>query len=685
VVAPQGVFYPMKGRWTRGTVHATRLSGGQLTAVRPPTEEERQALSARRTGRLGTGQEGREDRHLPDIPALIDPRQFELLSRPGSGLVVIQGGAGSGKTTIGLHRMAYLAFQDRARYAPETMLVVVFNRALASYIERVLPGLGVAGVPVVTFQAWASKQRRKHIPRAPEGYAEHTPPVVSRMKKHPAMLRLLEERVARRVAEARAALLTTAERVGAGALVGRAWDALEGVALSRRLSALSQWLRGERELSGASRAGLDARGASAVQRAVDQQMKKARDVVWDWAELVTDRAALQGALDREAPGAFLPGEVAQAVAWSAEHLSRWVGVEPTDAESLSGEDREGARREAREAREARREARRSRSEDEREVLEDEAPMKALVRAERADRVRRGEDVEDSDDDDDQGPLLGADGRVEEDEPPTLDPEDDALLLRLYQLKRGGLRGAGSQPMAYAHLFVDEAQDLSPVELSVLVGVASEDRSVTLAGDTAQRLLLDNGFSDWARVLGDLGLSRVEVEPLKIGYRSTLEVLQFAREVLGPLADPEPPLATRSGAPVEFHGFQDPGAAVAFLGQALRDLMTEEPWANVAVVARDPARAALYHDGLLRAEVPRLKLVTDQDFTFRPGVEVTDIRQVKGLEWDYVVLVDVNRTWYPADDEARHLLHIGATRAAHQLWVLSTGAPSALVPEYLLRE
>jgi DNA helicase-2/ATP-dependent DNA helicase PcrA len=233
--------------------------------------------------------------------------------------------------------------------------------------------------------------------------------------------------------------------------------------------------------------------------------------------------------------------------------------------------------------------------------------------------------------------------------------------------------------------VDEAQDLAPVELAVLLGVASEDRSVTLAGDTAQRLFLDNGFSDWSAVLGQLGLSKVDVEPLKIGYRSTLEVLQFAREVLGPLADPEPPLATRSGAPVEFHGFQDPGAAVAFLGKALRDLMAEEPQSSVAVVARDTTRAALYHDGLQRAEVPRLKLVADQDFTFRPGVEVTDIRQVKGLEWDYVILVDVNRTWYPMDDESRHLLHIGATRAAHQLWVLSTGTASRLVPEYLLGE
>ena len=61
--------------------------------------------------------------------------------------------------------------------------------------------------------------------------------------------------------------------------------------------------------------------------------------------------------------------------------------------------------------------------------------------------------------------------------------------------------------------------------------------------------------------------------------------------------------------------------------------------------------------------------------------MTDIRQVKGLEFDYVVLVELNESSYP-DDEARHLLHIGATRAAHQLWTLTSDKPSKLLPEAL---
>ena len=68
----------------------------------------------------------------------------------------------------------------------------------------------------------------------------------------------------------------------------------------------------------------------------------------------------------------------------------------------------------------------------------------------------------------------------------------------------------------------------------------------------------------------------------------------------------------------------------------------------------------------------------------PGIDVTDVRQIKGLEFDYVVVLDPTRQNYPARDQARHLLHIAATRAAHQLWVFSTGNPSLLLPEALVR-
>jgi DNA helicase II / ATP-dependent DNA helicase PcrA len=61
------------------------------------------------------------------------------------------------------------------------------------------------------------------------------------------------------------------------------------------------------------------------------------------------------------------------------------------------------------------------------------------------------------------------------------------------------------------------------------------------------------------------------------------------------------------------------------------------------------------------------------------VDVTEVSQVKGLEFDYVILVEVGAQAYPDTVESRHLLHIGMTRAAHQLWLVATGDPSPLLP------
>jgi DNA helicase-2/ATP-dependent DNA helicase PcrA len=226
--------------------------------------------------------------------------------------------------------------------------------------------------------------------------------------------------------------------------------------------------------------------------------------------------------------------------------------------------------------------------------------------------------------------------------------------------------------------------MSPVELAVVLDTATEQQSVTLAGDIAQKLHLDNGFSDWRHVLEELKLDHIEIEPLKLSYRSTHEILDFATDVLGPLRNEVSGDAIRYGAPVELFQFGGSGEAVGFLSEALRNLVSSEPLSSVAVIARYPEQADIYYKGLRHGEVPNLRRIAEQDFPFRPGVDVTDVRQVKGLEFDYVVVVECNRSTFPVDNETRHLLHIAATRAAHQLWVFSTGKPSLLLPEALVR-
>jgi DNA helicase-2/ATP-dependent DNA helicase PcrA len=97
-----------------------------------------------------------------------------------------------------------------------------------------------------------------------------------------------------------------------------------------------------------------------------------------------------------------------------------------------------------------------------------------------------------------------------------------------------------------------------------------------------------------------------------------------------------------------------------------------------VLTPTPELSAAYFEGLDHGDVPRLRLVLEQDFTFAPGVEVTEIEQVKGLEFDYVVVVDVTDDHFPDSAPARRRFHVAATRAVHQLWITSVGTPSGLL-------
>ena len=598
--APQGTFLKdARGTWVQAVGDiAPVLHGGMGKAARPV------AVTGAK-GKLGVHHNvARADKALPEIAALIDKEQFELITQPGSGIVVIQGGAGSGKTTVALHRVAYLNFQDPKRFKTQNTLFVVPSQALVRYVGGVLPALGVAGVPVVTYTGWARTTRMKCLPESPTKYNADPPDQVSRVKKHPAMLQILvrwveqqTEQIGRELAEQAPFAIDDWNRLGKRALVPR-------------LSGLNSWAK-KAELEPTVRVGLEG--------FIKRWKKRANAVFTDWSELMTDSTVLAAG--------FAGTDV---TARDIERVIHWM-------------------------------------------------RRQLAKAEKAPVDEEGQPVLDA-----EGVPVGPD---EDDPGGRMDDEDDPILLRLVQLKRGGLVPPDADELIWEHIAIDEAQDRSTLEIKVLIeAVHAPDgditkRSVTIAGDTAQRLVFDNNFTGWAQLLEQTGQPAI-VRPLKLSYRSTAEVMLLAREILGPDLAPDEPLAARPGEPVELHEFGDLGEAVAFLGDALRNLMAREPTASCALITRHPEQADAYFEGLRRAEVPALRRVRRDDFNFQPGIDITDITQVKGLEFDYVVMLDVNASSYPDQHWARHLLHIGVTRAAHQMWLVSTGEPSVLIPAAL---
>ena len=174
VQSPQGLWIRRAGErtgWDAAELRSYELSGGEQTSIQPT----RPAPARGVLGAAGPDVQA-ENRHLREITALLDPAQFELVTARDAGVVVIQGGAGSGKTTVGLHRLAFLAHTAPARFPPHGMMVVTSGPGLAEYISELLPSQGVAGVRVSTFGEWAERELHACLPWLKAKVIDDAPP-----------------------------------------------------------------------------------------------------------------------------------------------------------------------------------------------------------------------------------------------------------------------------------------------------------------------------------------------------------------------------------------------------------------------------------------------------------------------------------------------------------------------------
>lgn len=134
------------------------------------------------------------DGRLPPILTLITPEQFGLITSDPEKPLMIQGIAGSGKTTVALHRLAWLLHESNSDAKPNNCLVVLLSPTLKSYIHSTLPELEVHGVPILTYKEWLEPLTFDLIGARPRGNFVHNP-LVESFKSSTICVELLDEYV----------------------------------------------------------------------------------------------------------------------------------------------------------------------------------------------------------------------------------------------------------------------------------------------------------------------------------------------------------------------------------------------------------------------------------------------------------------------------------------------------------
>jgi hypothetical protein len=534
---------------------------------------------------LGASRSGR----MRDVLGTIQADQDAIIRASSHGALVVEGGPGTGKTVVALHRAAYLLYADpRLGGGHGDLLVVGPHQPYLAYVADVLPGLGEEGVATCTV--------RDLVPEGVDA-REEVDPDIARLKADARMVDAVEAAVGLYEEPPTESFvvetwwdevtITPADWAEAfdSAVPGTPhnearddiWEALVDIVIDRH---------DQSEVS-----------ENDVRRSVARNGDFARTFSRAWpileaADLVSDLWSVPAYLRRCAP--WLTPEQRRALhraegsPWTVADLPLLDAMR----HRLGDPDAPGHRR--------RREA---------VLAADRAYMDDVV-----------DYLLDTDDDPDSGlQLLRRDSLrgdlVDEDALPPLDHD----------------RLAGP----FAHLIVDEAQELTDAEWQMLLR-RCPSRSLTVVGDRAQAR---HGFAEsWQERLARVGLDRVRRSSLTVNYRTPVEVMTAAEPVIrSVLPDASVPISIRrSGVPVRRGPASDLPAVIS--------TWLDEHADGTACVIGEPSFAS-----------------TERVHSLAP-------EQVKGLEFDLVVLVGSHErggTIQCAVDR-----YVSMTRATQQLVILA---------------
>ncbi len=588
------------------------------------------ALNATRTGRM------------TDIVRTIQAEQDRIIRADVRGVLVVQGGPGTGKTAVALHRAAYLLYTHRERLARSGLLVVGPTPTFLRYIADVLPSLGETGVVLADLGGLRPGLRAQAPERAEvaevKGRLAMADVIAAAVRDRQAVLdapvtleidgtplRFTKADAARVRSRARSASRLHNEARPAAAravidLVARKYADKQGENVLGGANLL-----GEADVAALRR---EVAGEPAVHRLVDRlwpRLTAERLVgdLFDSPERLTSATPGwsdpdRGLLHRPPTSPWTPADVPL-----QDEADELLGVD--DSAQRAAEQRAGSRR----LREAQ------------ETLD----------------VLHGSRSTDAETEDEAEELSAGD---------LLDAESLAERHQVADTRSTAERAAADRTWTYGHVIVDEAQELSAMAWRLLLRRCPL-RSMTLVGDVAQTGSAA-GATSWAQVLTPhLGTSW-RLEELTVNYRTPAEIMAVADQVL---------LAGGTG------------------GTAARAVRSTGvlPWSRrvrgteLADAAAEAAAEFDKEEGTLAVVVPehRLAAVTDAVRSRLPGVSddltagvaVLSPAEAKGLEFDSVIVADPAGI-VAAGVRGHNDLYVALTRATQRLGVLHRGPlPAAL--------
>ncbi|QWH17996.1 DNA helicase UvrD [Bacillus mycoides] len=517
-----------------------------------------------------------KDNKLKDIVSTIQSEQNDIIRAERNLPLLIQGVAGSGKTTIALHRLAFLIYEYREQLEAERMIVFAPNSLFLDYISSVLPELGVGNISQTTFSDWALrtldgsvklKQTEEKLKEAFSINRDEKKVMLGKLKGTLEFKSFIEERMIQFEKE----LVPTKDF--------EAWDKavipVEDVKKWMQVEYKHYPLKKRRE-----------RLVGRMKRWIEIELKKFGE---------TNEKKL---LKKEATKRL------------NTYMNFWPKMSPLSLYSSMLKSKE--------------------------ILE-LLPEELVQETEKNSRKKE------------------------------VYVEDLPALIYIHHRITGIEIG-----QKFHHVVIDEAQDFSPFQVYVLKEITLGN-SFTILGDLSQAIYDYQGIEDWGafkEVFQETGYYE-----LTRSYRSTKEIIEFANEIIKNAEIPVG-LATpvfRSGEDVKVIHVEDQFAEIV---KTLQHLQNEDV-KTIAVIGRTDDECRDIYEKLTNAGLT-VNVIEANQSKYEGGISVVPVYLAKGLEFDAVLLIDVDGEHYKNTKHDAKLLYVGCTRSLHDLWIFYSGEVSPLI-------
>ncbi|SFS59293.1 HelD family protein [Marininema halotolerans] len=555
---------------------------------------------------------------LRDIISSIQEEQDEIIRLPLNNTIVVQGAAGSGKSSIALHRISYLLYQYQNELDRGNVLILAPNEMFLSYFRNLVPELDINGIEQRTFYDWASTYFTdvRSIPDLHQNYVE----IYADQKK--------EERI----------------------LISKYKGSLQfKKLLDKFVEEIGRKLLPYGDIHFSDQHMLTKESIvefyeSRSHMPFNDRFKEVKQYIQHWSKQE------ENAHERKVEEEF------------EEVYEKWIRPLP------EGEDRKQIYTYLEQAKKIRLELFREQVKKTNDEYGRKMKSVSALRMYKSVFQKRIFNLWAPDMDEKLLGLLLENGKKIAKE--QFSYEDIAPLIYLDAKING-------KSLQYDHIVIDEAQDYSPFQLAIMQDYA---KSTTILGDVAQGIFSHYGLDNWDEFQNYAEEKHpVQRINLQTSYRSTKEIMDIANRVLINNSYPYPLVipVNRQGSHPTFEKVTHFGELCDRINESL-DRILASGHQTIAILSKDAESATdLYHQ-LKQKGRKELELVMDPSHELQQRVIIIPSYLVKGLEFDAVIMEDVSDKVF--EDQTHHakMLYMSITRAHHELVLYYRGELSPLL-------